>query len=70
MTSFLFCEIFRLRCCILTSAALKAYINKKYTDDKEAGKVKDNWLEKALKSYDPQICVICKVRVRPQTLCL
>lgn len=34
-------------------AALKAYINKKYTDDKEAGKVKDNWLEKALKSYDP-----------------
>ena len=34
-------------------AALKTYINKKYTDDKETGKVKDNWLEKALKSYDP-----------------
>ena len=34
-------------------AALRSYINKKYTEDKEAGKVKDNWLEKALKSYDP-----------------
>ena len=32
-------------------AVLKTYINKKYTDDKEAGKVKDNWLEKALKSH-------------------
>ena len=34
-------------------AALKSYVNKKYTEDKEAGKIKDNWLEKALKSYDP-----------------
>lgn len=34
--------------------ALKSHINKKYTEDKEAGKIKDNWLEKALKSYDPE----------------
>ena len=33
---------------------LKSYIHKKYSDDKEAGKVKDNWLEKALKDYDPE----------------
>lgn len=35
-------------------AALKSHVNKKYTEDKEAGKIKDNWLEKALKSYDPE----------------
>ena len=35
-------------------AALKSYVNKKYTEDKEAGKIKDNWLEKTLKSYDPE----------------
>ena len=35
-------------------AALKSHVNKKYTEDKEAGKIKDNWLEKTLKSYDPE----------------
>ena len=35
-------------------AALKSHVNKKYTEDKEAGQIKDNWLESTLKSYNPK----------------
>ena len=36
-----------------------------YSDDKEAWTVKDNWLEKALKDYDPEAKEVALKKILP-----